>query len=107
MLPHWHSDKYIFMFPACFYKSCVCKYFSRLYFYVILYHKYFLWSFINFIPSFLMVIEYLFKAYTLIYFIILLPLFEYLGCFQFFTKQVFDEYFSAYGFSIFQGIFLG
>lgn len=54
-----------------------------------------------------MVIEYFFKAYTIIYFTILPPLFEYLGCFQFLTKQLFDEYFSAYGFSIFQGIFLG
>ena len=53
-----------------------------------------------------MVIEYFFKAYTLIYFTILSPLFEYLGCFQFFTKQLFDEYFSVYGFSHISGYFL-
>ena len=53
-----------------------------------------------------MVIEYCFKAYTIIYLTIFPPLFEYLGCFQFFTEQLFDDCCFAYGFFHISGYFL-
>lgn len=93
------------MFPSCFYKSCMCKYLSD-FFHPIILSQVFLCSFINFGVIVFNGYRISLEGLYIIYFTILPPLWEYLGCFQFFTEQLFDDYFSAYGFFYISGYFL-